>query len=309
MKAITLLAGIVIYGLSAASAMAADPLVDVEWIKKNGCNDDVRVLDIRNGIDGGSRTMYLQGHVPCAVYTDYLKGGWRSMVDNVPGQLSSPEKLAQLTGDLGIDNDTHVVVVHHGKNAVDMGSATRMYWTFKVMGHDKVSILNGGHLAYAADEKNKLEKGNNKPEAKTFKVAMRTDMLKTKEDVKAAIDNSAIELVDHRPQHQFIGINRHPKSKSNGTIPTSKNLPESWMTVNGGGKFRSKGELGQLFSLAKVDPMSEQINFCNTGHWASLGWFVSSEIMGNKKAALYDGSMVEWTADANMPMQSQISIQ
>jgi len=290
-------------------SLAAEPLVDVEWIKNNGCSDNVRVLDIRNAIDGGSKAAYEQGHIPCAVYTDYLKDGWRSAVDNVPGQLSNPDDLAKIIGQLGIDNDTHVVVYHHGKNALDVGSATRMYWTFKVLGHDNVSILNGGYRAYVADEKNKVEKGENKPEAKTFKASVRQEMLATKNDVKAAIENNAITLVDLRPNHQFVGINRHPKAKRLGTIPGAMNLPESWMTTNGGGTFRSTKELKKLYQLAGVDPTTEQINFCNTGHWASLGWFVGSEIIGNKKVTLYDGSMVEWTADESLPMENKISLE
>ena len=267
------------------------------------------MLDIRNPIDGGSRTAYLQGHIPCAVYTDYLQGGWRSEVDKVPGQLSKPEDLARMIGDLGIDNDTHVVVYHHGKSAVDAGSATRMYWTFKVLGHDNVSILNGGFLAYAADQANRIEKGNNKPEPKTFTANLRTDMLVTKADVEKAIDDEGITLVDMRPNHQFVGINRHPRSKRNGTIPSARNLPESWLTINGGGTFRPVGELQQLYALAEVDPKSDQITFCNTGHWASLGWFASSELLGNDNATLYDGSMVEWSSDESLAMEQRIALQ
>ena len=295
-------------GICSAS-MAAEPLVDVAWIKDHSCDDGVRVLDIRNPIDGGSRTVYLQGHIPCAVYTDYLKGGWRSEVAGTPGQLSKPEDLAAMIGALGIDNDTHVVVYHHGKSAADMGSSTRMYWTFKVLGHDNVSILNGGYLAYASDPSNKIEKGNNKPEPRTFTPNLRADMLITKKDVKMAIEDDGITLVDMRPNHQFVGINRHPRSKRNGTIPTSRNLPESWLTVNGGGMFRPAAELAQLYALANVEPDSKQIAFCNTGHWASLGWFVSSELMGNGNATLYDGSMVEWSADESLPMDRQVSIE
>ena len=306
-----LLKSIILTGAMGAGSlsMAAEPLVDVDWIKQHSCDEGVVVLDVRNPIDGASRTDYLRGHVPCAVYTDYLKGGWRSEIDKVPGQLSKPEALAGLIGDLGIGNDTHVVIYHHGKSAVDMGSATRMYWTFKVLGHDEVSILNGGWLAYAADEKNVIEKGNNKPEPRSFTVNLRPGMMATKEDVRKAIDDEGVTLLDMRPNHQYVGINRHPRSMRNGTIPTSRNLPESWVTMNGGGAFRPVAELAQLYDLAGVDPESTQISFCNTGHWASLGWFVGSELMGNDDVTLYDGSMVEWSADGSLPMERRVSIE
>ena len=286
-----------------SNAFANQPLVDVAWIKDHSCDADVRVLDIRNPLDGGSRTDYLQGHIPCAVYTDYLKGGWRDLVDKVPGQLPPTAKIAKLIGDLGIDDKTHVVIYHHGKNALDMGSATRVYWTMKVLGHDNVSILNGGYLAYAAVKGNKIEKGNNKVEAKTFNANFRKDMIVTAMDVKNALNDGKTTLVDLRPQHQYIGINRHEKSSRSGTIPGAKNLPESWMTVNGGGTFRNKSELTKLYKIAQIDPQAEQINFCNTGHWASIGWFVDSEVMGNQKSKLYDGSMVEWSNKADFPME------
>ncbi len=294
--------------LSTVDVFAASPLVDVEWIKKHSCDDNVRVLDIRNPLDGASRTDYLKGHIPCAVHTDYLKGGWRAAVNKVPGQLPPTTAIAKLIGDLGIDASTHVVIYHHGKSALDLGSATRVYWTFKVLGHDEVSILNGGYLAYTADEKNKVEKGNNKPAPKKFDAVLREDMLITSSDVKQAMEDDETQLVDLRPVHQFVGINRHPKSKRSGSIPGAKNLPESWMTTNGGGTLRDQTTLTKLYDLAGVKANGKQINYCNTGHWASLGWFVSSEIMDNKDAKLYDGSMVEWSSDESLPMQQDIQL-
>jgi hypothetical protein len=75
-------------GLSGTAWAVAQPLVDVAWIKANSCNDGVRVLDIRNALDGGSQTEYLRGHIPCAVHTDYMKDGWRVADKNkTPGQL------------------------------------------------------------------------------------------------------------------------------------------------------------------------------------------------------------------------------
>ncbi|WP_275099073.1 sulfurtransferase [Sedimenticola hydrogenitrophicus] len=286
---------------------AADPLVDVAWIKANSCNADVRVLDVRNPLDGGSKTDYLRGHIPCAVHTDYLKGGWRTSVKNVPGQLPPTDKITKLIGDLGIDNNTHVVIYHAGKNALDLGSATRVYWTFKVLGHDNVSILDGGLAAYTQDKKNPLEKGNKAPEAKKFTATLNQELLASKEDVKKAID-SGISLVDNRPDNQYRGINRHEKAKRSGTIPQAHSLPESWMTENGGGKFRDVATLKKLYQLADVPTEGEAINFCNTGHWASVGWFVGSELIGNKKTRLYDGSMLEWSADESLPMVQEVKL-
>lgn len=290
-------------------AQAATPLVDAAWVKENACAENVRMLDIRNGIDGGSKTVYLRGHIPCAQYTDYLKDGWRKEVDKVVGQLPATSDLEKLIGGLGIDNDTHVVIYHAGKNAVDMGSATRVYWTFKVLGHDEVSILDGGFAAYAAEKGNEIEKGKGgEIEAKSFTASLREEMLVSKEDVANILDKD-VALVDLRPQHQHVGINHHPKAKRVGTIPGSKNLPESWLTQNGGGKFRNADALAKLFATANVPSDGDQVHFCNTGHWASLGWFASSELMGNKNAKLYDGSMVDWAADESMPMEVKVSLE
>jgi thiosulfate/3-mercaptopyruvate sulfurtransferase len=74
------------------------------------------------------------------------------------------------------------------------------------------------------------------------------------------------------------------------------------------GQFRSKSQLEQLYKVAGVPTSGEQINFCNTGHWASVGWFVSSELMGNKKARMYDGSMVEWTLLKGGSMEQKVKL-
>jgi thiosulfate/3-mercaptopyruvate sulfurtransferase len=194
-----------------------------------------------------------------------------------------------------------------------VGTAARIYWTFKVLGHDNVSILNGGMQAYAMKDPktkkpvNPLEKGDVKPVAKSFKANLREDMIVTKADVQKA-QSQGVTLVDHRPNNQYLGINKHRLAKRSGTIAGAKNLPENWLTVNGGGTFRAKSELQTLYAAADVDPSSEQINFCNTGHWASLGWFVSHELMGNDKAKMYDGSMLEWSADGSLPIDQKVKL-
>lgn len=295
---------------TAGAALAADPLVSADWVKANIGKPNVVFLDVR----GEPRAEYLRAHVPGAIFTNYAKDGWRVTDKNgTPAMLPPPAEVEKLVGGLGIDNKDHVVIVANGTSALDMGTATRIYWTFKVMGHDEVSILDGGWLAYAAiDPKTKqpvnpMETGNVAPKPKTFKANVRADMIPNKDDVRKALA-AKTPLVDNRPSDFYLGVTQHPATKRTGTIPGSKNIPEAWITMNNGGRFRDKAALEKLYSTAGVATTGEQINFCNTGHWASLGWFASSEILGNKKAKMYDGSMVEWANDASLPLEAQINL-
>lgn len=283
-------------------AAEVPPLVDVDWIKANGHRADVVVLDIRNKLGGGSEEAYLKAHIPGAVYSDYLKAGWRTKVDGVPGQLPAIASLENLIGGLGINNDKHVVIVAGGESALDMGSATRVYFTFKVLGHNAVSILDGGHKAYAADPGNPLESGWITPEPEIFTAEFRPWLLADKDQVAKAQANGTT-LLDNRPLAQYFGKAKHKAAKRAGTIAGAYSLPEGTLTKNGG-HFVTEAEAGGLLQSAGLETEGEQIAFCNTGHWASLGWFVSSEILGNKGAKLYDGSMVEWSADAAAPMEN-----
>lgn len=297
-----------------APARAAQPLVDVDWVKSNIGKPGIVFLDVRGKLAGKSKADFLRAHIPGAVWTNYLKDGWRIKDKNgTAGQLPPVAKLEKLIGGLGVDNDSHVVIVPQGGKALDVGTAARIYWTFKVLGHDKVSILNGGMAAYAKKDPktkkpiNALDKGDVKPTAKSFKGSLKQDMIVTKADVQKA-QSEGIALVDHRPNNQFLGINRHKLAKRNGTIPGAKNLPENWLTQNGGGMFRGKSALAKLYAAAGVATTGKQINFCNTGHWASLGWFVSHELMGNAQARMYDGSMLEWSADKSLPIDQKVKL-
>jgi thiosulfate/3-mercaptopyruvate sulfurtransferase len=306
MRALTAVAVLVLWtvaGVARADAHSdVTPLVDVAWAKAHIGHSGAVFLDIRNKLDGGSEATYREGHIPGAVYSDYLNAGWRGSVDGVPGQLPSVDSLEILIGGLGIDNDSHVAIIAAGVSALDMGSATRVYWTFKVLGHDKVSILDGGYRAYTADAGNPVETGWNAPTPRKFTAAFRPEMVADYRDVQAAIGTQTA-LMDMRPPTQYSGEKAHPAAKRPGTIPGAVNVPESQVTVDGG-RFVSADGLRDLLKSAGVETGGEAIAFCNTGHWASLGWFAESEILGNKKVKLYDGSMVDWSAREELPIQT-----
>ncbi len=284
--------------LSAPIAAAGEPLVTADWLADRLDTADLVVLDIRNRIDGGSAETYAAGHIQGAVYSNYAEAGWRQERDGVVGMLPPVEDLEALIGGLGIDNDDHVVIVPAGVGPTDFGSATRIYWTFKVLGHDAVSILDGGHAGWVAAG-HPLDEGGVTPEAATFTADFQPHLIASAEDVAAA--GEGVALVDARPNGQYVGDDKAGPVARPGTLPGAVNLPNGTL-VSEDGFARSAADVEALLASVDVATDGPQIAFCNTGHWASVAWFAASEIAGIEDVSLYDGSMTEWTADESRPV-------
>jgi len=286
-----------------ALAETPGPLVDVDWLKVSKDREDVVILDIRNKIDGGSAKTFAAGHIPGAVYSNYLEAGWRTKVDGVVGQTPKTEQLEGLIGSLGIDNDTTVVIVPAGVSSTDFGSATRIYWTFNYLGHDDVAILDGGYRAWTADQTNPIETGPPAtPAPKMFKASVRPELLVDSAMVEAAIDDDSTVLLDGRPDAQFRGKAKHDAAKSAGHIPGATHFDQANTFDDKTGKLIDVAKLETLLPPGLNDEGKDVYSYCNTGHWASVNWFVMSEMLGKKNVKLYDGSMVGWTQNPDRPL-------
>ncbi|WP_309084980.1 sulfurtransferase [Chelativorans sp.] len=289
--------------LLAGSALAADirPLVDAEWVKANAGKDNVVVLDIRDKIaetDLGEKP-YIEG----AVVAPYATAGWRTELNGVPGMLPPLEQITKLIGDLGIDDDDHVVIVPWGTDSSEVGGATRVYWTFKYLGHDEVSILDGGWRQYdAAGGPRSLEPA--KPEPAKFTAAPREELLATTDEVAEAL-KSGVKLVDGRPTDQYEGRAKSPVVAAHGTLPGSVNIEHSKLYSAEYALFARPETVKALTEAVGLSADEKNIAFCNTGHWASVAWFGLSEVLGNKNTSMYDGSMAEWTADPSRPVENK----
>jgi thiosulfate/3-mercaptopyruvate sulfurtransferase len=290
-------------GPVALAEEAVPPLVDVAWLLQNADRDDLVVLDVRNQLGGGSAEVYRAGHIPGAVFSDYLLAGWRTEIDGIPAQLPRLETVEALIGELGISNDSHVVVVAGGVDSLDMSSAARVYWTFKVVGHDRVSILDGGYRAYVADGANPVETGWVDPMPDIFDANLRPELIADRDAVLVA-QRAGAPLVDTRPPEYFLGQTRHTWAKQAGTIPGAVSLPDHAMVEDGHiVKGARAADLLRGVGALTADGTKDTIYFCNTGHWSALAWFIQSELLGRKNARVYDGSMVDWTAEAAQPVQ------
>lgn len=286
-------------GSAQAAGLTDRPLVDAAWLDQHLGNERLVVLDIRD-TPKDAADLYAAGHVPGAVAAPYATYGWRAEVNGTPGMLPPVETLEQKIGALGIDPDTHVVIVPAGETATDFGSATRVYWTFKVLGHDEVSILEGGHKGWTAAGK-AVSTDAVSPAAAAFKAEFRPQLLASAADVKAAMD-TPVELVDARPTAQYLGQQTAPVAKAPGTIPGAANIANDLFYDGKSGKFADKAAIDTLLEQVGIAKDAPQIAFCNTGHWASVAWFGLSEVAGKQNVSMYDGSLAEWTKDAANPM-------
>jgi thiosulfate/3-mercaptopyruvate sulfurtransferase len=297
-----LAAAVLVTGLALpASAESVTPLVTVQWLKQRLTDPTVVVLDIRSAIDGGGAQAYAAGHIPGAVHSDYDKAGWRVTRNNVAFMLPTAAELEKLIGETGIDEDDHVVVVPAGVHATDFGSAARVYWTLKVAGHPKVSILDGGFAAWKADPSNPVETKINRPSAKIFTATLKKTAMVELADVEVISRSNGAALIDGRPASQFSGKEKSPQAKAYGHIPGAINLDSASFYDPATNRLRSRDELA---AIASKLPSGPAVSYCNTGHWAATNWFVLSELLGKSDVRLYDGSMVEWTADAGRPLSS-----
>ena len=285
---------------------AVEPLVSVEWLNNNLSNENLVVLDIRNKIDGGSKEAFEVSHIPQAVYSNYLTEGWRTTVDGIVGMLPPVNDLEILIGGLGIGNDNHVIVVPGGVSSSDFGSASRVYWTFKVLGHENVSILDGGYAAWIQQLPTQLETGAVNPITAIFKADFQSKYLATTEDVINALANNSSALVDARPEEQYLGKSKHGKALAAGTIPGAFNLQQQTLVEENTSFFKDAITVTQLVKEAGIESTEGEITYCNTGHWATLAWFALSEVLGHENVRNYDGSMVDWTADPSRPLENNI---
>jgi len=298
-----ILAAAALAGLFATTAAHAErltdsPLVDAAWLQQHLGDESLVVIDIRDAAEGNDP--YAAGHVPGAVSAQYSSSGWRATVNNVPGLLPDEAAIETLVSGLGIGDDSHVVIVPAGTNASEFGGATRVYWTFKVYGHDAVSILDGGWAAWTKAGA-PVSTDAVTPVAATFDAEYRPELRAEVAEVTAAIE-SDVNLIDARSVAQYIGQEKTNTVQSLGHIPSAVNINFDKFYDSNRPGFASADVIAQLAKDAGVADGPGFISFCNTGHLASIAWFGLSEVEGLPNVRLYDGSMSEWTADPSRPV-------
>ena len=124
--------------------------------------------------------------------------------------LPSADVFAAAVGIMGITADDHVVVYdRHG-----VFSAPRLWWTFKMFGHAKVSVLNGGLPAWIAAGHGVDDLPAN-AKAAVYKPSEPLTKVIDKQGVLAALGSNA-QIIDARPPGRFHGTTPEPRAGLRG---------------------------------------------------------------------------------------------
>ncbi len=295
MKRFLLTTSLLLAAFSAPAMADVSPILSASQLNELRDAPSVRVIDIRPEPD------YAKNHIPGAVSAPYA--AWRGPANN-PGKLPEVTTLAKLVQQLGLDRDTHAVVVSTGDTTTDFGAAARVYWTLKYLGLERLSVLNGGMQTWSAAE---LPLTQDRPQvaASTYEPALNLDILATQSDVLAQFDNPKARLVDARPTAFFEGKTKAPTASTPGTIRNAVNIAHSVWFKPDSTEIVSAEEARRIAAERFPELVDDTIAFCNTGHWAATDWFALSELAGLPNVRMYPESLADWTNTAQaLPMDN-----
>lgn len=297
-------AAMLTFAASFGPAFAEAPLrgmMSVEELRTKLGAPNLVVVDIRSEeTRDASAALFAAGHIPGAVHGDYVHASWRLPRNKISVDLPEPAQFEVLAGDLGIDNDSHVVIVHEGHDATSFGAAARVYWTLKSMGHASVAILDGGWRGWTGNPANPVAKGASAPTPAIYEAKPDPRFRASPADVAAASNTRKTTLVDSRPASFFTGLEKHRAIASFGHVTGAVNIPHS-SAINADFKLKDAASLAKAFAAAGE---GDVITYCNTGHWAATDWFVLSEVLGRPNVRMYEGSMLDYTSEKRGPISN-----
>lgn len=274
------------------------PLVTTEWLATHLDAPDVRIVDASwylPQMQRDARAEYEHEHIPGAAFFDIDE--ICDLASPYPHMLPSPEKFSSRARAMGLGDGNRVVVY----DGAGLFSAARVWWMFRVMGHDDVVVLDGGMKKWKSEGR-PADDIRPYASARHFTARRNTGLIRDREAIFHNIDARVEQVLDARSAARFHGTEPEPRAGlRGGHIPGSKNLPASAL-ISSDGTMKKPDELRALFDGAGIDLRRPVVTTCGSGVTASI-LALGLAVLGKSQVPVYDGSWAEWGAVAEMPVE------
>jgi len=277
-----------------------ETLVTTDWLSRHLDDPDLVVLDctVYTEIDdedgfphnSSGRADYDGGHIPSAGFAD-LTSDLCDSGSPFEFALPTPEQFCSAMGELGVGDDTRVVLYDGFLSAW----AARVWWMLRWVGFDRAALLDGGLNAWTAEGRPLSTEPANRP-AKQLTPAPRPELIADRDEVLSAIDDSDVCLIDTMPGEYYRGeafLYQRP-----GHIPGALNI-NGIDLLDEQGRYKPHGELAAMHDS---DRNARTITYCGGGIVASSNAFIMTRL-GFTDVAVYTASLQEWAANPANPME------
>ncbi|NQV57275.1 MAG: 3-mercaptopyruvate sulfurtransferase [Rhodospirillales bacterium] len=279
-----------------------EALVDCDWLQEHLRDDGIIIIDASFHLAAAkrdARAEFNAAHIPGARFFDVDEISDTSV--DLPHMLPKPETFARMIGAMGIGNNHHVIA--YDSNGGGM-AAMRAWWMFRIFGHDKVSVLNGGLVKWTAEER----KVNDRKASITPSVYFTNfapSLVRSFGQMKKNVDTKAEQVVDVRAAGRYAGTDPEPRQNMrSGHIPGAINLPyASLFDDQQHMVLRPAENIESLINNAGIDTSRPIIASCGSGVTACALVF-ALYLLGKDDGAVYDGSWTEWGGRSDTPIET-----
>jgi thiosulfate/3-mercaptopyruvate sulfurtransferase len=274
-------------------------LVSAEELASQLASPELVVVDCRFDLrdPGAGERAYQAGHLPGAVYA-HLDRDLSDLNRQGRGRHPLPEADAfcATLSRWGV-SPRHQIVAY---DANDSAHAARLWWMMRLLGHERVAVLDGGLAAwvaraYALDYQQPRVRPAGRYAARFDVRAMASTAV-----VAARMASGSGKLIDARAAERFRG-EIEPIDRVPGHIPGSINR-HFLANLGSDGRFKSPGTLAEEFRAVLGDSAaSETVLMCGSGVTACHN-LLAMEYAGLRGARVYPGSWSEWISDPSRPV-------